>query len=145
MNYFTATSTAVFRGALENLFDSFQKDITVFKEPIRIVSTVTAPTMAGYAIQSREDNVTYEPVSQTFSAMIYTKLDKTMQDLVEIQTRVGKDGVWVKVEEDAKTFIEQGETKYVDVLGRSYIPHPEFLPKKFMGLTYWWIFLTNVN
>ena len=61
-------------GIFGDIFDTFKRDITVHKEPTKVVSDVNVNQIFGYGGDSQKSNVTYVHNSQDFEATISYKI-----------------------------------------------------------------------
>ena len=109
---------AEFTTALGDHFDTFKENITVFKEPKKIISNLSQSIYAGYGAQ--KEIVTYQTVKQTFEALVNFR-DRQAQDyLDEIKIQDIRGDVRIKVEETAKDYIKNGKTQSIVVQEKNY-------------------------
>lgn len=115
----TDSEIAWFTGASLSGFYTFCDAITIFKEPIKTVTTVNTDVLVGYGDSSVTTNITYTPVSGQFSGVVsYTK-DFHADANFFTKTQPIFDGkVWIKFLQDGRDYIENGktETLYFDDL-----------------------------
>ena len=67
----------------EDIFDTFKREITVHKEPKKVISSIDVNHIFGYGEPSQEQNITFVPRSKNFSATITYKM--TAADTAYIQ------------------------------------------------------------
>lgn len=106
-------------GVLLDHFDTFQRNIVVHKEPLKVVSSInTNNSYAGYGESSNQVNFTYVPQSRTFSAMIIYGSQQS-----QIISPVGSfpmGTIKIKVKEDASKYINENKTEKIEVDGKSF-------------------------
>ena len=66
----------------EDIFDTFKREITVHKEPKKVISSIDVNHIFGYGEPAQSENVQYIPRSETFSATITYKM--TASDTVYV-------------------------------------------------------------
>ena len=76
--------------------------------------------MPGYGNDSNPENITYQPESKTFKAMIRygDKQTVSADDFAGMQ--IPRGTVSIKVQEDAREYINNGSTEKVDLDGKSF-------------------------
>ena len=125
-------------GAFGDVFDTFGKQITVWKGPKKVVSDLNLNFLYGYEDSaSSAATVTYEAVSGIFSGVVSRQGKKGDDDqhygagffLPNNQLRI-------KVEEDARDFINSGINERVTIDSKSYNivgkeQQADFLTKKY--------------
>ncbi len=132
----SSTEIGGFTGVLLDHFDTFQRNITVHKEPLKVVSTInSANSYAGYGESSNTTQFSYVPQSQTFSAMvIYANHQKG------IASQVGSfpiGTIKIKVKEDAAKYINNGKTEKIDVDGKSFNAVTSDRVQNYLGLKFY--------
>lgn len=134
-------------GALGQMFDQFNRNIIVVKEPIKTFVSPNSGVYAGYGEDSIPGDVTYTPVSGIFPAKInYLNLQEVeFIPKIKTTTNAYKGLVRIKVKNDAKEYIENGKTVYILVDGQPYdtLSNPRF--KNFLGYSFYYYELGNTN
>ena len=106
-------------GAFGDVFDTFKKDIVVYKEPKKVVSDLNLGFLYGYGVPSQKTNYTYTPVSGVYPALVSrkraTKPDVEIDNISYPQNRI-----MIKVETPARTFINNGKTERILIDDKSY-------------------------
>ena len=70
-NLLTANDKVGLTGALGDHFDTFKREIVIFKEPIKVINNVTSNnSYAGYGESSNQVEFTYVPVSGVYSGIV---------------------------------------------------------------------------
>ena len=126
---------AEFTTALSDHFDTFKENITVFKEPKKIISNLSQNIYAGYGAQ--KEIVTYQTVSAVFEALVNFR-DRQAQDyLDEIKIQDIRGDVRIKVEAAAKDYIKSGKTQSIVVQGKNYNIVTDDGTREFLGKKYY--------
>lgn len=126
----------IFTGDFRNLFDTFKRTIRIHKEPKKILGNINSNnTLHGYGTQSNETNIQYVAVYQDFQTMVSYKDMQESNELGQIkEIRYFAGDVRIKVDEDAKNYIENGKTEKVEIDGKSFQVMTERSIKYFFGL-----------
>ena len=104
-----------FVAAIGDLFETFKREITVHKEPQKIVKQVNADLYAGYGDTSNPTNVEYVPISKSFYAMVaYQDKQNTNADM-DIGAQYSKGLVRIRVERETRDYILNGKTLKIDI------------------------------
>lgn len=105
-------------GIFGDIFDTFKRNITVHKEPTKVVSDVNINQIFGYGGDSQKSNVSYLHNSQSFEATINYKISSA--ELSDYITDVGAythgNIVKIKVKEDARDYIMNGKTEKLNLI-----------------------------
>ena len=111
-----------FKNSIIDLFDTFSRDIIIHKEPKKIVSQVnpSSPPLPGYGNDSNPTNITYQPESKTFKAMIRYSDKQSVETDDFIGTKIPTGMVGIKVQEDARDYINKGGTEKIELDGKSF-------------------------
>jgi hypothetical protein len=127
---------------LEDLFDTFARDITVHKEPKKIIINNPQNHFIGYEEGSIVENITYIPESKIFKAKIKYETDQTLNQLKEINNTLSKGLVKIKVRKDARDYILNGtKTEKIEIDGISFNVISDEAVKKFFNVTFYVFFL----
>ncbi|MDP2692965.1 MAG: hypothetical protein Q8O88_04975 [bacterium] len=145
----SASQIATLTGAYSSHFQIFShnrtRTITIIKEPVKTVVTNTNAFSPAYGYggnDSQPTNFTYTHVSGIFPAMITYNLDQKTEELEEVKSKVGVGKVRVKVEQDARDFIEDGRKNVkVEFDGKAYNINTFDGVQNFQGLKYFCYFL----
>lgn len=107
-------------GIFNDIFDTFKRQIVVHKEPKRVVSQVNTASLFGYGDPASSINYTYVPVSGVFDATITYNLDQGQERLGDIPHDVAVGGVFIKVKEGARDYINKGKTEKITFDNKSF-------------------------
>ena len=107
-------------GIFNDIFDTFKRQIVVHKEPKKVVSQVNTASLFGYGDPASSINYTYVPVSGVFDATIRYNLDQDEERLGDIPNDVAIGGVFIKVKETARDYINKGKTEKITFDNKSF-------------------------
>jgi hypothetical protein len=133
---------------LEDLFDTFARDIVINKEPKKVIINSSTSSLIGYGDESNQENFTYVPEQKTFKAKVKYQ---NAQDLEPSTTLQGfpvpfTEGlVKIKVRKDAKDYISDGKTENIEIDGKRFNIVTEAAVKKFFNVTFYVYFLKETK
>lgn len=141
----TPTQAASFVALAEKHLPTFQTVITVHKQPTETVTSNAVNVYPGYKEKSTETNISYTPVSQSFSGLITKMSNKTPQELWEINKRIWQGDARIKVQQDARDYILNGKTIKVvaDQKNWDIISGPS--TQTFLSLEYFYFDLKEIH
>lgn len=115
---------AVLTSAYSKHFNTFKKQIVIVKEPIRteITTNTLSSPIFGYGEESQvSSSYTYTSVTGVFDAQVTENLDQKVAMLEDIKNIVARGTIRIKIQQDARDFIEDGrKTERIDYGGQSY-------------------------
>jgi hypothetical protein len=141
----TNVDTSSFTGILADHFDTFKRDITIYKEPLKIVNVSTNNVMAGYGESSDSENISFVPVSGVFSALVNYQGHQDLPYIAEVSSLASKGVVKIKVEKDARDYIQDGKTERVVVDDSSFNIVSDDKLQNFLGIHYYVYFLEKTD
>jgi len=99
-------------GQVYEQFLFFARPITIHKEPIQNIVAAPQNPLFGYGLapQTTESQVTYTPVSQTFSGLIIYPFKNKNGQINEFDNKIflNPDSAYIKVAQDCRDFIKSG-------------------------------------
>ena len=107
-------------GIFNDIFDTFKRQIVVHKEPKKVVSQVNTASLFGYGDPASSINYTYVPVSGVFDATIRYNIDQNEERLGDIPDDIAVGGVFIKVKETARDYINKGKTEKITFDNKSF-------------------------
>lgn len=129
-------------GVLGDLFDTFSREILVYKEPKKIINQISTNSLPGYGEAAIKTNITYIPVSGAFQAKVKYNPKQDLELLPELKSRVSKGIVKIKVEQEAKNFIVgNGKTEKIMIDNKPYNVITDATMKRFITSEYFIFFL----
>lgn len=141
----TNEEAAALTGIFNDIFDTFKREIVVWKEPIKTVATINESYLYGYGDPSNLINYTNSPVSGVYNAVIkYTdEMESTYDSNVTSYLPEGE--ARIKVQTETKNFIEKGKTERIDFDGKSFNVTSEVTPKMFLKNEFWVYHLQEIK
>ena len=139
-----------FTGSLATHFDTFSynrtKLVIVYKEPLKTVINSPSNPIFGYGSDSSIDSVTYTPVSGIFPAQIDYDKEQKIAELDITKEVINKGQVRIKVEQNARDFIEDGrKTERLEFDSKVYNLFSSDRVLNYLGLKYYIYKLENTN
>lgn len=138
----SATEKSILTGIFDQSFQTFQRDIVVFKEPIKqaLVSSNSNPSLFGFGDPQVENEYIYTPVSGIFPAVVrYNNPNKVgathLLQNTNVFVPVGE--VKIKVQKDCYDFIESGKTDKIVFDNRDFYFAGKGQAYPFLGSLYY--------
>lgn len=139
----TSAQIASATGALGDHFDTFSRTITVFKEPIQVLSSNSSTPYPGYGNISDNANIqSYSAVYRQFQAIVRFVGEQNADIIPELKTTSpGTALARIKVKDDCRTYIENGKTEYILIDDVKFNIYSEVAIRNFLGSRYYeyWI------
>ncbi len=120
-------------GIFNDIFDTFKRTIIVHKEPKRVVDSVNTASLFGYGDPASSVNYTYVPQSGIYDATIRYNLDQTQETLGDIPQYVSEGAVYIKVQREARDYINKGKTEKITFDNKSFKVISEDANKSFLN------------
>jgi len=131
---------------IEDLFDTFARDIVIHKQPQKNISQSIHNSMHGYGESSIEENIEYIPESKIFKAKIKYNNDQELEKIKDLNNFISKGIVKIKVRQDARDYILNGtKTERIEFDGKSFNIISDEAVKKFFNTTYYIFYLEVVK
>tara|TARA_Y100000310_G_C20346460_1_gene652258 strand:+ start:253 stop:693 length:441 start_codon:yes stop_codon:yes gene_type:complete len=141
----TSEERAILTGTFQDVFDTFKRDIVVYKEPIQIVETISESMIFGYGEYSNPVNYTNSLVSGSFSATIRYQ-DMQEEDYSSLLgADLTKGIVRIKVQKAAKDFIDVGKTEKIEFDDKTFNVVSDVAVKRFLDSEYFVYYLQATN
>jgi len=111
---------ATLTGIFNDIFDTFKRDIVVYKEPVKTVASINESNLFGYGDASNQVNYTYTAQSGSYEAII-RYADQQQQDYYsDLNGAIAKGDARIKVKKECRDFIENGRTEKIEFDGKSW-------------------------
>jgi len=146
-NLVNTTQRAILTGFLGDHYDSFKRNIVIFKEPINTINNINNDNYLGYNETQQLQNYTTTTVSGIYPAII-NSLNNQPQDLItEIKAinAGGKGKIKIKVEQPARDYINNGKTELILVDGNPFNLAGGERIQNYLGLVYYIFELESTN
>jgi len=105
---------AILTGVFEDVFDTFKRNITIYKEPIKTIDSINEAALFGYSEEANVTNYTYAVQSGVFPAIIRYQDKQDESYYSELNGPVSMGDVRIKVKKDCRDFIEEGKTERIE-------------------------------
>jgi hypothetical protein len=122
----SASEKSIISGLYDDTFQTFQRDIVVYKEPIKnaIISRGdNNPSLFGFGDAQVQTQYTYTPVSGIFPAIIRYASPKNVgkaEVMMDTNAFIPIGEVKIKVKPDCYNFIESGTTDKITFDNRDF-------------------------
>ena len=141
-SFVTANEQAILSGLLDNTFQTFQRDIVVWKTPIKKPINVSQEPQGsfGFGGAPLEQEYEYIPVSGVFPAVVRyasTRHIGEAQVLQDTNSMIPIGEVKIKVRPDCYAFIEDGLTDKISFDDRSFYFVGKPQAASFLGTLYY--------
>ncbi len=144
--FLSAAEITSVTGAFSLHFDTFsvQHQVIIHKKPLESYAVNNAPVYAGYNVTNTA-NIIYTPVSGAFPCCVSYGVPSNSRFKTEIPVVLREEGVKIKVKEDAKNYIENGQNIRIDLNGESYNSIKGLNLQNYQGLKFFIYTLTRTN
>lgn len=134
-------------GALSDHFDTFSRNVIVFKAPAAVLSSFNATVYPGYGNISNDNNIQqYVATYQTFPALVRFVGEQNSDMITELKTTSpGAALARIKVKLDCKNYIENGKTEYILIDDVKFNLYSEVAIRNFLGLRYYEYWLSQTS
>lgn len=130
---------------IEDLFDTFAREVIIHKEPKKIVKQNLNKNFIGYQSSSIE-NIEYAPEKKAFKAKIKYQTEQELKNIPIVNYDVSKGLVKMKVRKDARDYILNGmKTEKIEIDGLFFNIITDEAVKKFFNTTYYVFFLQRTK
>lgn len=100
-------------GIFGDIFDTFKRDIVIYKEPKKIIEEINLDGVFGYGEYSQAANYTYIPVTGVYPAVIRYANDAEYKEVDEVTSSIPFGHATIKVEANARGFIKKDKTEKI--------------------------------
>lgn len=131
---------------IEDLFDTFARDIIIHKQPQKKIIQSNINSLAGYEEESIQENVEYIPEFRTFKAKIKYDNLQDLKVMPQLANLISKGLVKIKVRQDARDYILNGtKTEKIEIDGKFFNIVTDEAVKKFFNTTYYIFYLETIK
>ena len=118
---------------LGDVFDTFKRQITINKSPKKVISQINQSQLFGYGEAANPVNYTYTPQSGIYYAKVSYLEYKGDEYIQDFQSKVDSNLVRIKVQSDAKEYIENGTTENIEIDNKTFNLLGDYIVKNFLG------------
>jgi hypothetical protein len=128
---------AALSGVFDDVFDTFSRNIVVYKEPVKTISSINESNIFGYGDSSNQVNYSYTAQSGTYLATIQYSDQQDQKYSSDAGGAIPKGGVRIKVKSDCKNYIENGRTERIELDSKSWDVTSDSTVKRFLDSEYY--------
>lgn len=145
-SFLSAGDISSFQNDIDTHFDTFKRQITIHKEPIKNIVQNSTNQMLGYQEDSNVVDYSYTPRNETFYAIIkYNNIQENLSVDSELKLKFLNQFVEIKVKEDAKNYIEIDRTEKITFDSKTFNLVSSALVKNYLGLSYYTFYLKETT
>ena len=145
-SFLSAGDISSFQNDIDTHFDTFKRQITIHKEPIKNIVQNSTNQMLGYQEDSNVVDYSYTPRNETFYAIIkYNNIQENLSVDPELKLKFLNQFVEIKVKEDAKNYIEIDRTEKITFDSKTFNLVSSALVKNYLGLNYYTFYLKETT
>jgi hypothetical protein len=145
-SFLSAGDISSFQNDIDTHFDTFKRQITIHKEPIKNIVQNSTNQMLGYQEDSNVVDYSYTPRNETFYAIIkYNNIQENLSVDPELKLKFLNQFVEIKVKEDAKNYIEIDRTEKITFDSKTFNLVSSALVKNYLGLSYYTFYLKETT
>lgn len=134
----SATEKANLTGVFNDIFETFQRSITVYKEPTKVAQQVNSNNFVyGFGDSQAQDAYTYVDVTGVYPATIRYKNENSWGRVEDANIVIPHGGCSIKVKRDARDFINNGKTDKVVVDEKTYYLDGDEVKRMFLDSEFW--------
>ena len=135
----------VVSGIFNDIFETFKRDIVIWKEPVKTVTTINESYLYGYGDPANLVNYTNAPVSGVFPAVVKYNDEMGADYDANTASYFPEGYARIKVLNPTKQFLESGKTERIDIDGKSFNVASEVTPKKFLSSEFYVYHLKEIK
>ncbi|MBC8411103.1 MAG: hypothetical protein H8E12_20660 [Rhodobacteraceae bacterium] len=124
-------------GVFGDVFDTFSRNIIVYKEPIKTVSSINEANIFGYGDTSNQVNYSYTAQSGTYPATVQYADHQQQKYSSDVGGAIPQGQVRIKVRPDCRDFIKNGRTERIEFDDKSWDLVSDDTAKKFLDSEYY--------
>lgn len=138
----TATERSNLTGIFNDIFDTFQRAIFIYKEPLKVPNPNARPESFafGFGENQTEDAYTYIERTGVYPATIRYAMsasDNTFKRLPDTNVWIPEGGCSIKVKKECRDFINDGKTEKIIVDEKTYFLNSEERKQMFLDSEFW--------
>jgi hypothetical protein len=134
---------------IEDLFDTFARDIIIHKEPKKIIKNINTNSLVGYNESANLENYEYIPESRTFKAKIKYENQQDLSSLTHLgglKNFLSQGVVKIKVRQDARDYILDGrKTEKIVFDNKTFNIISDESVKRFFNTVYYVFYLQSTK
>ena len=136
---------AALSGVFDDVFDTFKRDITIYKESVKILSSVSDANIFGYRDASNQLNYTYTAETGVYPALIKYADEQTENYNSNLGAGISNGDVRIKVKKDCRDFINQGKTEKIEFDDKTWNVASEDSVRRFLDSEFFVFYLKRTK
>lgn len=143
----SSTELATFVSGQRDFFETFSSThlLTIIKDPVKQIININDNSYNNYGPESNTSNYTLIPQSGQWRCMTYDENSWTDEDFSPIPNIILRGDLIIKVESDAKNYIDNGKTNFLIVDNENYVLEGGPLPKSYGNQDYFYYSLKKTT
>lgn len=135
----------VLSGVFDDIFDTFKRDIVVYKEPVKTLNSISEAAIFGYGDSSNQTNYTYTSQTGVYSAIIRYTDNQQENYNQNLGAGFSAGDVRIKVKKDCRDFIEGGKTEKITFDNKNWNVGSEDSVKRFLDSEFYVYYLERTK
>ena len=136
---------AALSGVFDDVFDTFKRDVTIYKESVKILSSVSEANIFGYGDDSNQLNYTYTAETGVYPALIKYADEQTENYNSNLGAGISNGDVRIKVKKDCRDFINQGKTEKIEFDDKTWNVASEDSVRRFLDSEFFVFYLKRTK
>ncbi len=137
----STTERANLTGIFNDIFDTFQRPITVYKEPIKVAQTIDSTEFVyGFGDEQVSQAYTYVERTGVYAATIrypHSIDTNSFTNNKDVNIKIPEGWVSIKVKEDCRNYINDGKTDKIIVDAKTYYLDSDERKQAFLDSEFW--------
>lgn len=115
-----------------DVFDTFKQEITVHKEPIKVINQINLSAIFGYDEFSNETNYTYEANSKKIYGVVRYATNHGFADIDKGAVNYIEGDASLKVDKTGRDYINNGKTEKIVIDEKSFNVDGQEIVQRFL-------------
>ena len=122
-------------GIFNDIFDTFKREVVVYKEPVKIIQQINLENIFGYGEPSNQTNYEYTPVYSTVDAIVRYSYNHHFAE-IDQSVRFPAGDASIKVNKAGRDYIKVGKTEKIEFDGKTFNVDGEEVVARFLNNEY---------
>jgi hypothetical protein len=121
----------------QDIFDTFKREVIVYKEPVQIVQQINLENIFGYGPASNQTNYEYTPVFKKINAVVRYSKNHQFNDIEEGSILYPTGDLSIKVEKAGRDYIKEGKTEKIVIDNKTFNLDGQEVIQRFLNSEYY--------
>ena len=132
--------TGVFQKHFNQFSTGINNFVTIFKEPLSVVSNTAGVNIYGYGPDNNGNitDVTYQEIKGVVPCVIINSKNINSLPFLQLQTSIDENSLFIKVDESGRNFITQGKNEKCVINGQDFNIIPRYSVQNYFGLKFYY-------